>query len=105
MNFQNNLAMLPAIDYLSGLNVFDANGNIVHYIAAVTGKLGSLKIYAALALQFDHILNQATAEQGLIWFAEHVADAQAQSGQHPNIDFLLRVKNEQLVYTLAAVFI
>ncbi|KAB0304961.1 DUF2322 family protein, partial [Klebsiella pneumoniae] len=31
------------------------------------------------------------AEQGLIWFAEHVADARAHPGKHPNIDLLEKV--------------
>ena len=95
MNFQENLASLPAIDHLSGLNVLH-NGETVHHIPAAPGKLGSLKLYHALAQTFGGELNREAAEYGLALFAEHVADAQAHPGKHPNIDLLFRVKNENL---------
>lgn len=103
MNFQENLATLPAIDHLIGLNVCSGNGEILHYIPAVPGKLGSLKLYHALAQDFDGILNPETAERGLALFAEHVADAETNPGKHPNIDLLLRVKSENLILHLQPV--
>lgn len=54
-------------------------------------QLGSLKLYNALAERFDGKLGKEAAEQGLIWFAEHVADARAHPGKHPNIDLLENV--------------
>ena len=54
------------------------------------------KLYNALAERFGGILDGEAAEQGLEWFAEHVADAQANPGKHPNIDLLFKVKNEGL---------
>ena len=96
MSFQDNLATMPAIDHLSGLDILDKEGNVVHHIPNAPGKQGSLKLYNALALNFGGKLDAAAAAQGLDWFAEHVADAQANPGKHPNIDLLLQVKNENL---------
>lgn len=91
MNFQDYLATFPPIDHLTGLDVQDADGKTVHHIPAVQGKLGSLKLYNALAERFNGRLDKEAAEQGLIWFAEHVADARAHPGKHPNIDLLENV--------------
>ncbi len=96
MNFKDYLAQMPDIVHLSGLDVCDATGAVVHHIPAVEGKLGSLKLYNALAVQFDGVLNAAAAAQGLMWFAEHVADAQANVGKHPNIDLLIKVQADDL---------
>ena len=52
MNFQDYLATFPPIDHLTGLDVQDADGKTVHHIPAVQGKLGSLKLYNALAERF-----------------------------------------------------
>lgn len=100
MSFQENLAALPEITRLRGLDVCNEAGETVNHIAAVPGKLGSLKLYNALAQEFDGRLNAAAAERGLQLFAEHVADAQDNPGKHPNVDLLLQVKKENLVYTL-----
>ena len=67
---------------------------------SLLGKLGSLKLYHALAVEFNGRLNAAAAERGLVLFAEHVADAAAHPGKHPNIDLLVRVKNENLALQL-----
>ena len=91
MNFQDYLATFPPIDHLTGLDVQDADGKTVHHIPAVQGKLGSLKLYNALAERFNGRLDKEAAEQGLIWFAEHVADARSHPGKHPNIDLLENV--------------
>ena len=100
MTFQQNLAQMPDIHHLRGLDVCDATDAVIHHIPAVEGKLGSLKLYNALAEQFAGSLNTQAAEQGLTWFAEHVADAQQHVGKHPNIDLLLNVQANGLVYTL-----
>ncbi|MFV0681493.1 DUF2322 family protein [Ottowia sp.] len=90
MNFQQTLDTLPPIDGLTGLDVVDASGTVVHHIPAAPGKLGSLRVYHALAVQFGGAFSAEAAAQGLRWFAEHVADAQARPGAHPNIDLLLQ---------------
>lgn len=90
MQFKDYLATFPEISHLSGLDVLE-NGNVIHSIPAIEGKLGSLKLYNALSSLFNGQLTAESAEQGLIWFAEHVDDAKANPGKHPNIDLLLQV--------------
>ncbi len=100
MQFKDYLATFPTIDHLSGLDVLNEKGEIVHHIPAVEGKLGSLKLYYALSTKFNQQLNASSAEQGLIWFAEHVADAKQNVGHHPNIDLLLDVVAKNLNFIL-----
>lgn len=89
MNFAETLATLPAADHLRGLDVVDAQGQVQHHIPAAPGKMGSLRVYHALAQAFGGELSAEAIAQGLAWFAEHVADARARPGAHPNIDLLL----------------
>ncbi|MCK3654813.1 hypothetical protein A4G19_03245 [Pasteurellaceae bacterium Macca] len=100
MQFKDYLATFPAIDHLSGLNVKDEQGEVIHTILAVEGKLGSLKLYHALSTQFQQQLNAESATQGLTWFAEHLDDAKQNVGKHPNIDLLLKVVAENRHYHL-----
>lgn len=81
MSFQDNLAAMPDIGHLSGLDILDAQGKAIHHIPNEPGKQGSLKLYNALALNFGGETDTTAAAQGLDWFAEHAADAQLQSGQ------------------------
>lgn len=100
MNFQDHLATFPDIAHLSGLNIEDAAGRVVHHIPAEAGKLGSLKLYYALYQRFGGRLDAEAARQGLLWFAEHTADAQAHPGKHPNVDFLQTVAAQHQVFRL-----
>ena len=52
MDFKTVLDTLPPIDHLSGLAILD-NGTVIHHIPAVAGKLGSLRVYNALAQEFN----------------------------------------------------
>ncbi|PVX38863.1 hypothetical protein C8D76_10784 [Pasteurella langaaensis DSM 22999] len=99
MDFKTILDTLPTIDHLSGLNVLNGE-QVIHHIPAVAGKLGSLRVYFALAQQFNGKLDRTSAEKGLEIFAEHTADAKANPGKHPNIDLLFQVINQNLVYVL-----
>ena len=90
MDFKDTLETLPTADHLRGLDIVDASGTVVHHIPAAPGKMGSLRLYNALAKKFDGALNDDAVAQGLAWFAEHVADARAHPGAHPNIDLLLK---------------
>lgn len=101
MDFKAYLATFPAIDHLSGLNVLNENGEVIHTIPAIEGKLGSLKLYHALFEKFDGKLTACAAEQGLEWFAEHVADAEQNPGKHPNIDLLFKVIEQQANWVLS----
>lgn len=96
MQFKDYLATFPAIDHLAGLNIINEQGEVIHNIPAIEGKLGSLKLYNALAEQFTNKLNAESAAQGILWFAEHVEDAKNNVGKHPNIDLLLKVVDENL---------
>lgn len=99
MQFKDYLATFPAIEHLSALEVVQ-NGMVIHTIPAIEGKLGSLKLYHALAEKYASTLNAHSAQQGLEWFAEHVEDAKQHAGKHPNIDLLFKVIAENLVLTL-----
>lgn len=99
MQFKDYLATFPAIEHLSALEVVQ-NGTVIHTIPAIQGKLGSLKLYHALAEKYANTLNAHSAQQGLEWFAEHVEDAKQHVGKHPNIDLLFKVIAENLVLTL-----
>ncbi|MFZ7174161.1 DUF2322 family protein [[Pasteurella] aerogenes] len=101
MDFKTILDSLPSIDHLQGLDVI-SNGNVIHHIPAIQGKLGSLRVYHALAQQFNGKLDCTCAEKGLQLFAEHTEDAKQNPGKHPNIDLLLRVIAENLEYQLIA---
>lgn len=100
MQFKDYLATFPSIEHLSGLDVLSEQGETIHHIPAVEGKLGSLKLYYALSTQFNQKLNNESAKQGLDWFAEHVEDAKQNVGKHPNIDLLLKVIEQDLQYVL-----
>ncbi len=100
MQFKDYLATFPSIDHLAGLDILNEKGDTVHHIPAVEGKLGSLKLYNALATKFNNQLNVESAQQGIIWFAEHVEDAKQNKGKHLNIDLLFKVIEEQQQFLL-----
>lgn len=100
MQFKDFLATFPAIDHLSGLNVINEQGDVIHTIPAIEGKLGSLKLYNALFAKFNGELTACVAKQGIEWFAEHVEDAKNNVGKHPNIDLLFKVIEKDLTLTL-----
>lgn len=100
MQFKDYLATFPAIDHLAGLNVLNTEGEVIHHIPAIEGKLGSLKLYNALFAKFNGKLTASAAEHGIEWFAEHVEDAQNNVGKHPNIDLLFKVRDENLALNL-----
>lgn len=90
MAFADNLAQLPAIDYIEALQLLDGNQNVIATIPNQPGKAGSVRIYAALAAKHGCI-NAAAAQEGLELFAEHTAAARQHPGSHPNIDRLFAV--------------
>ena len=99
MNFKDILETLPTIDHLTGLDVLNGEA-VIHHIPAAPGKLGSLRLYHALAEKFNGKLDRTSAQQGIEWFAEHVEDAKQNPGKHPNIDLLFKVVAEELNYSL-----
>lgn len=99
MNFKDILETLPSIEHLTGLDVLNGE-TVIHHILAAPGKLGSLRLYNALAEKFNGKLDRTSAQQGIEWFAEHVEDAKQNPGKHPNIDLLFKVIAEELNYSL-----
>ena len=99
MNFKDILETLPSIEHLTGLDVLNGE-TVIHHIPAAPGKLGSLRLYNALAEKFNGKLDRTSAQQGIEWFAEHVGDAKQNPGKHPNIDLLFKVVAEELNYSL-----
>ena len=101
MNFKDILETLPTIDHLTGLDVLNGE-TVIHHIPAAPGKLGSLRLYNALAEKFNGKLDRTSAQKGLQLFAEHTQDARENVGKHPNIDLLLRVIEQDLCYHIEA---
>ena len=89
MNFAERLKTLPSIAHLAELQLIDADGvTVIASIENKPGKAGSLTVYNGLAARHGGQITPAAAAEGIEWFAEHVADAKANPGKHPNIDRL-----------------
>jgi len=88
MAFADNLKQLPRVSHLAALQLLDAQGAVVGMIENKPGQTGSLAVYNHLA-QIHGAITPDAAKKGLELYAEHVADAQAHPGKHPNIDRLL----------------
>lgn len=93
MAFADNLKQLPPITHLAGLQLFDANGQLVATLENKPGQAGSVAVYHALTQRFGSIHAEA-AREGLVLYAEHTDDARAHPGKHPNIDRLLAVERD-----------
>ncbi len=93
MAFADNLKQLPPITHLTGLQLFDAQGQLVATIENKPGQAGSVAVYHALVQRFGSI-NVDAAREGLSIYAEHTADARANPGKHPNIDRLLSIERD-----------
>ena len=89
MNFADRLKQLPSVSHLAALQLLDANGQVLATIENKPGQAGSLAVYHALAQKHDGAVTPAAAAEGLEWYGEHLADARANPGKHPNIDRLL----------------
>lgn len=89
MNFAARLQQLPSASHLAALQLLGADGQVIATIENKPGQTGSLVVYAALAALYGGSITPAAARLGLEWYGEHVADAKALPGKHPNIDRLL----------------
>jgi hypothetical protein len=90
MNFADTLKLLPDVSGLDGLDLLDAQGQTVATLDNRPGQAGSVAVYAALAERFAR-LDADAARAGLTLYAEHVNDARAHPGKHPNIDRLFEL--------------
>jgi hypothetical protein len=88
--FKDNLALLPATDGITQIDLLNAGGSVVATIENKPGKQGSLAVYHYLAQTFE-MLDQTAAQHGLDVFGEHTADARSRPGAHPNVDRLLEI--------------
>jgi hypothetical protein len=88
MAFADNLKQLPPITHLRGLQLRNAQGELIATLENKPGQAGSVAVYHALAQRFGRITPEA-AQEGLALYAEHTEDARLHPGKHPNIDRLL----------------
>jgi hypothetical protein len=103
MGFAENLKALPGISHIQAIDLVDVEGKVVATIENKPGQIGSLAIYNHLAQLFGAITREA-AIRGLELYAEHVADAQAHPGKHPNIDRLSSLAIEGKVLRVKHIF-
>ncbi len=90
MAFAENLRSLPSVAGIEKLDLFGADGARLASIENKPGQAGSLAVYHHL--QAGHgAIHAASAEEGLLLYAEHTADARTHPGKHPNIDRLFEV--------------
>ncbi len=98
MNFADRLKQLPSASHLAALHLLGADGQVLATIENKPGQTGSLVVYAALAALYGGSITPAAASLGLEWYAEHLADARAFPGKHPNIDRLLAWAEGEATY-------
>ncbi|MDD4880198.1 MAG: DUF2322 family protein [Gallionellaceae bacterium] len=89
MSFAENLNLLPETGQLAAIKLTGPDGE-TGLIENIPGSQGSVRVYAWLLAKYGDLGRMAAAE-GLELYAEHVADARAQPGKHPNIDRLLAI--------------
>jgi len=89
-SFKQVLNVLPDIEHIDKINLYDLNDNLVDAIENMQGTQGSLKVYFYLYKNFKEI-NLAAAQKGLELFSEHTAEAKKNPRSHPNIDRLINI--------------
>jgi len=89
MSFADNLELLPDTGHLAAIELAGPDGATA-LIENLPGSQGSVRLYAWLFAKYGDLGRMAAAE-GLELYAEHVADARANPGKHPNIDRLLEI--------------
>ncbi|MFN2308396.1 MAG: DUF2322 family protein [Gammaproteobacteria bacterium] len=88
--FADTLACLPPVAHIARLELYDATGQCLGDIENRPGSAGSVAVYHAVTRP-DGRLDRAAAQQALVLYAEHVTDARARPGRHPNIDRLFEL--------------
>ena len=92
MSFADNLKQLPKISHLAAIDLLDADGKVAATIENKPGQTGSLALYNYLGQIYGAITAEA-AKKGIELYAEHVADAHAHPGKHPNIERLIGIES------------
>lgn len=104
MSFADNLKQLPGVSHLAALQLLDAaDGSVVASIENKPGQVGSLAIYNHLAQIFG-VISADAVSKGLDLYAEHVEEARANPGKHPNIDRLLQLQTEPRKLRIKQIF-
>jgi 2,3,4,5-tetrahydropyridine-2,6-dicarboxylate N-succinyltransferase len=93
MNFKETLETLKPVDDIEQIDIV-SEGKVINIIPNAPGKSGSLQIYANLVGFDNGNIDFSLAQKGLEYFGEHVAEAKANPGAHPNIDLLLNIKED-----------
>lgn len=102
-SFEENLKTLKQnADAIAALELYGEGYEPLAVIENKPGQAGSLAVYYEVAVDFGGIGPKA-AERALALYAEHVEDARANPGRHPNIDRLFHIIDENLHYSVKAV--
>jgi hypothetical protein len=96
-SFAENLADMPQVDDLAGMELSAPDSSAVEVIENKAGSQGSLRLYRYL-MNKHGLINPAAAAEGLALYAEHTQDARLNPGKHPNIDRLLKIESGGSVY-------
>ncbi|MFO7592640.1 MAG: DUF2322 family protein [Pseudomonadota bacterium] len=103
-SFVEILKTLPAIDDIAGIALYSGDSDTpLDIIENKPGKAGSVAVYHALLQEFG-TLNADAAKKGLELYAEHVADAEANPGKHPNIDRLFNIIKKRSELRMEAIY-
>lgn len=101
--FDENLQTLKqSTDGIARLELYGDGYEPEAVIENKPGSAGSVKVYFEVAVEFGGIGPKA-AHKALELYAEHVADARAHPGRHPNIDRLFQIIDQDLYYSVKAI--
>lgn len=92
---KENVAALPPIDGIKRIRIPQAN----HVLENKEGKKASISIYNHLRSTYGK-LDRIAAERGLELYGEYTKEAKEKPGSHPNIDLLLRVAKQDLIWDI-----
>lgn len=98
MTFADNLKKIPPATGIVKLELLRRDGSVEAVIENKPGQAGSLAVYQYLATKYG-LLHAEAALEGLELYAEHATEARIHPGKHPNIDRLLRIREEKLRFT------
>ena len=97
--FTDILKQLAPIEDIVRLELQPQHHGPVEVIENRPGQSGSVAVYHTLQQEFGTLTPEA-ARKGLELYAEHVADATAHPGKHPNIDRLFAVIEHEQTYKI-----
>ena len=101
--FEENLnALTQSTDTIAALELYGDGYEPAAVIENKPGSSGSVAVYYEVAVEFGGIGPKA-AHKALELYAEHVEDAKAHPGKHPNIDRLFEIIDQDLYYSVKAI--